>query len=536
VARYSKPVVFSMLAPAALAFSVLTAHYSNARTGANTSEIKLTPENVAEYKFGKLGSCAVDGAVYAEPLFVQGVTISGSTYNVLLVSTMNDSLYLFDVTKGPCAASPLWKQTYGAPIISYPDQNCGTQDCLLYGSEIGCLSTPVIDQANSLIYSVCANTGPIWVLRKISLIDGSVSASVTVTGSVTGTGDPSGGDCVSGGTLTFCPTYELQRSALTLANGNVYVLAGSYADIHPWHGWAFAYDAGTLAQAGIFCSSPNTGAAGLWGSSGGLTVLGSGNLAMFTGNGSYDGSAAWGETVLQFSPTLNVTDWFTPSNWASLAASDEDLSSGRAMLIPGTNTVVGGAKDFNAYSVNTTCMGHLGGTVGGCTAPQVFITNSMASPGPHVGIYGGTFINNKLYLPNTAGSIYGFSFSGGSFNTSPFTSASTYAFPGAQLSASSNGTVDTLVWAITVGSSAESTAQTATLRAFNSSLSELWNSDMRGNVDAVGDMAKFQIPVVANGYVYVGTLSGTVAVFGQISTPASELQGVSQMTGAAGLD
>jgi hypothetical protein len=328
----------------------------------------------------------------------------------------------------------------------------------------------------------------------------------------------------------------LQRSALTLANGNVYVLAGSYADIHPWHGWALAYAAPSLTQVGVFCASSNTAGAGLWGASGGLTVLGSGNLAMLTGNGTYDGSLAWGETILQFTPTLTVSDWFTPSNWSMLNSNDEDLSSGRAMLIPGTNTVVGGAKDFNVYSVNSACMGHLGGTVGGCTAPQVFATNSMASPGPHVGIYGGVLVNGHAYFPNTAGLIYGFSYTGTTFNTTPVTSSSAFAYPGAQLSASSNGAVDTIVWGLTVATDAEQASQPATLRAFNSGLTELWNSGIRGTVDALGGMAKFQIPVVANGFVYVGQLNNTVAVFGQVTGGAGVMSGAAQLSGAAGID
>ena len=77
--------------PAALAVSVTTAHYSNSRTGANTQEVKLNPSNVAVNIFGKLGACPVDGAVYAQPLYLQNFTISGHTYNALLVSTMNNS-------------------------------------------------------------------------------------------------------------------------------------------------------------------------------------------------------------------------------------------------------------------------------------------------------------------------------------------------------------------------------------------------------------------------------------------------------------
>lgn len=511
-----------------LAVSMVTGHFGNSRTGANTAETILNPANVAVGSFGKLHQCNLDGAVYAQPLYAP-ITIAGLFHNALLVSTMNNSIYLLDSSS--CAT--LWHSTFGTPLTSYPSQNCGSQDCLLYGNKIGCLSTPVIDQTNSLVYAVCATATPSWVLYELSLTTGATVNSVTVTGSVTGTGDPGGGDCESAGTLTFCPEFELQRSALTEANGNIYIMAGSFSDIRPWHGWAFAYNASTLAQVAVYCTSANQYGAGLWGASGGFTVLGNGNLVMETGNGTYDGSAAWGETFLQFTPTLGIADWFTPSNWSNLNSNDEDLSSSRAMLIPGSSYVVGGAKDFNVRAVLTSCMGHLGGTVGGCTAAQTFLTTS-GTPGPHVGIYGGVFVNNEAYFPTTAGQIYGFAWSGTSFNTTPITSASSYAYPGAQLSASSNGASDTIIWAVTVASSAENTEQTGTLRAFNSSLSELWNSDQRTG-DALGDVAKFDPPIAINGNVFVGTLSG-VAVYGLLNTPDCELSGVAGMSGAASLN
>ena len=82
--------------------SVLTQHYDIARTGANTSEAVLTPANVSTSQFGKLFSYPVDGYVYAQPLYVPGVTMgagtpqAGTKHNVVFVATENDSVYAFD--------------------------------------------------------------------------------------------------------------------------------------------------------------------------------------------------------------------------------------------------------------------------------------------------------------------------------------------------------------------------------------------------------------------------------------------------------
>src|SRR6202035_4267458 len=77
--------------------SILTQHYDASRTGQNTGETILNPSNVSSTSFGKLFGISVDGYVYAQPLYVPGVTIPGSgAHNVLYVATEHDSLYAFD--------------------------------------------------------------------------------------------------------------------------------------------------------------------------------------------------------------------------------------------------------------------------------------------------------------------------------------------------------------------------------------------------------------------------------------------------------
>src|SRR5690349_3239841 len=77
--------------------TVWTYHYDNMRTGLNPNEVILNPTNVTSATFGKLFSYAVDGYVYAEPLYVPGVNIQGrGTHNTLFVATEHNTVYAFD--------------------------------------------------------------------------------------------------------------------------------------------------------------------------------------------------------------------------------------------------------------------------------------------------------------------------------------------------------------------------------------------------------------------------------------------------------
>jgi hypothetical protein len=101
-ARFVGGTVFAcglllICAAGALAQNVVTEHYDNARSGLNPNESILTSSNVNATSFGKLFSQSVDGQIYAQPLYLPGLTIPGKgTHNVVFVATENDSVYAFD--------------------------------------------------------------------------------------------------------------------------------------------------------------------------------------------------------------------------------------------------------------------------------------------------------------------------------------------------------------------------------------------------------------------------------------------------------
>src|SRR5580692_10348505 len=74
--------------------TVPTWRYDITHAGANTSETALTPANVNVNSFGKLFSLPVDSTMYAQPLYVPGLKMTGGLmHNVLFVATENDSIY-----------------------------------------------------------------------------------------------------------------------------------------------------------------------------------------------------------------------------------------------------------------------------------------------------------------------------------------------------------------------------------------------------------------------------------------------------------
>src|SRR5262249_33280204 len=94
------------------AANVLTWHNDVQRTGQNLRETILTSKNISSTTFGKLFSYPVDGQIYAQPLFVQGVVMASGTHNVVYVATENDTVYAFDADSAALNPDPLWKTSF----------------------------------------------------------------------------------------------------------------------------------------------------------------------------------------------------------------------------------------------------------------------------------------------------------------------------------------------------------------------------------------------------------------------------------------
>ncbi len=524
---YKWPVlcVASLLATSALGqVSVLTAQYDNNRSAANLNETLLNTSNVNEAQFGRLFSRSLDGYLYAQPLYVPNVAIPGQgTHNIVYVATLHNTVAAFDADD-PSQATPFWQVNLGPTVPCCPTA--------FLTPEIGIVSTPVVDPGTSTLYVVAAtleNGSYFHRLHALDITSGQekFGGPVTIQASFPGTGSPN-----QDGFVLFDSQLQLQRAGLLLANGAVYVAFAAIDEGTPWHGWLIGYNASNIQQqVSVYNSTPDGDAGGIWQSGRGLVSDATGNLYFMTGNGDYDGTNNFGDSMVKLSSAATTTeDWFTPDNQLTLSLQDEDLGSSGPLLIPNTTLLVGGGKQGILYVVDSSNMGHFQ------TGNGQIVQSFQATSGEiHHVAYWDNFGAPLLYLWGSNDVLKAFQFGNGTFNTTPVAQSGLNAFfPGGMLAVSANGSTPGtgIVWATTATSDTSYSVAAGTLRAFDASdvSHVLWDSDQNAARDTLGNFAKFASPTIANGKVYVPTFSNQLAVYGLV---ANTPPGVSIWVGPA---
>jgi hypothetical protein len=519
---------------------VTTYHNDLYRDGANAQEYALTASNVTSGSFGKLFSCIVDGAVYAQPLWIANSDLSGTRHNVVFVATQHDSLYAFDADTSPCIQ--LWHVSlidspHGGTAGEIPVPSSGSGSLVGSGSgdiapEVGVTGTPVIDLSSDTLYVVSKSvvtSGPTFYqrLHAIDLFTGTekFSGPVNIAATYPGTGD-------GGTTTTFNPGQQNQRPGLALVNGTVYIAWASHGDASPYYGWVIGYNASDLTQqTAVLNVTPNVRYGGIWMGGGAPSADSSNNLYLITGNGTFDATSAttpnndYGDSFLKLGNNLSVADYFTPSDQASDNANDADFGSGGAAILvdqpasPKPHLVIGGGKDGYLYLLDRDNMGKFGD-------PNAWQRFNFGNP-----IFAtGAFWNGRYYLAGVNGPLQSYLFDTvhGKLDTgSVIQSSSPFGFPGSTPSVSSSGVNNGIVWALDNGSYCTSQSWgcgPAVLHAYDATnvANELWNST-QGSGNASGYAVKFTVPTVANGKVYVGTRGNNTGGGTSSSTIPGEL-------------
>ena len=473
--------------------SVLTYHNDDVRDGANLNETTLNASNVNSQQFGKLFALPVDGQVYAQPLYLPNLTISGVQLNVVYVATENDTVYAFDADGG--SQSPLWSKHLATPL-QINDQE-GIKPLL------GITSTPVIDATTGTMYVLTdglENGNKRYRLHALDVTTGNekFGGPVIVTGTVPG----DGWDSQNGQITLEDICYQRNGLGLNPASNAVYITFG-----HCNHGWVLAYDKATLMQTAIYNDTPDGAGGGLWGGAPAIDDT-TGDLYLITGVDLNDPAPDYNDSAMRLGTDLSELDYFKPANELTLRENDADFGSGSPIILPENpsqfpHELIGGGKDGNIYVIDRDNMG------GYQMTNQVIQTvktgtqefdNIFATP---------TFWNGSLYFhcaqdvvkqyywyPNT-----------GLISTAPISQGHTvYGGHGANTSISANGTTDGILWDIDT-SNAESGGP-AILHAYNATnlAQELYNSSQAaGGRDTAGAAVKFSVPTIVDGRVYIGT-------------------------------
>ncbi len=534
--------------------SVWTYHYNNQRTGLNTNETILNLTNVNSTSFGKLFTYTVDGYVYPAPLYMPQVNIPGcGVHNVVYVATEHNTVYAFDADNPGAAGGLLWQTNLGPSAVTttatFTNANFGTR----YNGgaytdiepEVGILGTPVIDTNTGTLY-VDAFTGVVGVnvtnyfhtMHALDITTGQERpySPVVITASVPGNGVDS-----VGGVVTFNAQQQIQRPALTLAGGVLYVAYAGYADTDPYHGWIIGYNPTNLVQLTnfVFNVTPNAttadfggnaGEGGIWMGGGGLAVDDQTNIYVNVANGSFDvtngtDNTDYGDSVLKLTTTngLDVGDYFTPYRQEFMQQNDQDMGSGGVMLLPdqpvgAPHLLIAAGKYSELFLINRDQFTS-GDQHYNAIGSSDFVLQPQFLLDPSASVFDTpAYFNGTIYYCASSDVLRGIPLVSGFMSGGGFTGSRTYKFPGATPVISAHGVNNAIVWTLQ-----KSTTQILVANnAANVSL-EIYNSTNNAQ-DALGGGVKFAVPTVADGRVFTGG-TNSLSVFGLLTGNFSFMPG-----------
>lgn len=517
--RIACGLVALALGASAGAGQVTTSQYDNLRTGATLDEKALTPQNVNEKQFGKLGAFQVDGAVYAQPLFLPAVAIPGKgKHDVLIVATEHDSVYAFDANRP--TDPPLWQVSLLDKKRDEEPVPARDVQCPFIQPEVGITSTPVVDLESGTVY-VLARTMIGHAFKDNHYFQSLHALAITtgaekfggpkqIAASVRGRGDGN-----KNGEVPFDLLRENPRAALLLAKHTIYLTWGSSCDVDPYHGWVMAYDPRTLEQKAVLNLTPDGSEGGVWASDTGLGADKDGSVYLAVGNGTFDaasGGRDYGDSLLKLelkNSSLVVTDSFTPFNQAQLSDADADLGSSGPLLLPDQpglhrHLLLQPTKGGMIYVIDRDRMGRFQ-----AHGDAVVETIRMTGGG-----YGAmAYWNGHVFFASSDDYLRDYAVENGQLVLKTRSSIK-FENPGATPSVSANGNRSAIVWAIAT-KTWNGAERPALVYAFDGNNIEqpIYTSEQNSKRDRAAMATRFVIPLVVNGRVYFGA-RGEVEVYG----------------------
>jgi outer membrane protein assembly factor BamB len=341
-----------------------------------------------------------------------------------------------------------WRTHIGDPVPG-SELPCGNIDPL------GITGTPVYDSASGLVFAVAEVSGPAHVLVGVDARTGSIK--------VRRSADVAGME----------PAPHQQRAALALSQGMVYIAYGGlFGDCGNYQGTVIASHtdgSGDLLSYRV----PTSREGGIWAAAGPV-IDADGRLYVSVGNGS-EILGDWDHTdsVLRLSPTLQLEDGFAPKAWRQDNATDADLGSLSPVLLAEDLVFIAG-KSGTGYTLHANALGGVGGQIQSQTVCHA---------------YGGAaVVGSTLFLPCNEGVQ--------------------------QIQVSADGNF-TLGWrAANVPGSPVVGGHTVYTLERNGTLHALvleTGKDRTATVN-VGATSRFATPTLFQNRIFIGTLTGVIAV------------------------
>jgi outer membrane protein assembly factor BamB len=331
--------------------------YTAQRTDVGPADTGITAKNLTSLTARVVH---LPGTVDSSPIELAGLRVHGRTRDVIVVTTTYGRTLALDAATG----ATLW---------SYAPSDIGSYQ----GSAQITTATPIADPDRRYVYSA----SPDGLVHKLSLLTGRqvLSAHWPVR-------------------VTFDPVHEKIASALNISGQDLIVVTGGYfGDAPPYDGHVVLIDRASGRMSHVWnslcsdrraliaadtCSSATVrGDNAIWARAAAVVEPGSGRILVATGNGAFNGSTNWGDSVLELSPTLALLHSWTPTDEARLQATDGDLGSTAPALlgtVDGRRLAVQGGK---AGVLSLLDLDDLDGTTGGASPRLGGELQDLSSPG-----------------------------------------------------------------------------------------------------------------------------------------------------------